>query len=214
MGRYELNNKCVPSIEHEELKNLILLRGSFWTYFPWTHCERGARVAALRRKLTTLFRYGVVVRFLRSDVRSPRAISTKSRFRIIVKKHLKSLSARSRRLSYFRCKFGLDFTRALRVTALLRSRFVLWKTPNRSAKISSKPTKWFFGLVFGRNRDHSRGLSVVFRIQIRREKNNEREKNRSSRGGFWTTWVNLCEMIFLRLGTFFFERPRTLTETQ
>ena len=92
MGRYELNNKCVPSIEHEELKNLILLRGSFRTYFPLTHCERGARVAAMRRKLTTLFRYGVVVRFLRSDVRSPRAISTKSRFRIIVKKHLKSLS--------------------------------------------------------------------------------------------------------------------------
>lgn len=148
-------------------------------------------------------------------MRSPRAISTKSRFRIIVKKHWKSLSREVVvRLSYFRCKFGLDFTRALRVTALLRTRCVPRKTPNRSAKISSKPTKWFFGLVFGRNRDHSRGLSVVFRIQIRREKNNEREKNRSSRGGFWTTWVNLCEMIFLRLGTIFFERPRTLTETQ
>jgi hypothetical protein len=82
------------------------------------------------------------------------------------------------------------------------------KTPNRSAKISSKSTKWFFGLVFGRNRDHSRGLSVVFRIQIRREKNNEREKNRSSRGGFWTTWVNLCD-IFKTWDNFF----RTTTDT-
>jgi len=47
-----------------------------------------------------------------------------------------------------------------------------------------------------------------------REEQREREKSVFEGGGFWTTWVNLCEMIFLRLGTIFFERPRTLTETQ
>lgn len=33
-------------------------------------------------------------------------------------------------------------------------------------KIPRKPAEWFSGAVFARNRDHSRGLGFIFRIQI------------------------------------------------
>jgi len=33
-------------------------------------------------------------------------------------------------------------------------------------KIPRKPAEWFSGALFARNRDHSRGLGFIFRIQI------------------------------------------------